>query len=190
MFVMKNKYFLIIESIKDIDLKKIKKRNKFSIVYRNHSNTELITNLIKFRKECKLRSIDFYVANNYDLAVYLSADGIYLSAFNKTFRGLSLKNKKFNIIGSAHTQREIYTKVQQGCSAIFFSKLFLVSYDKESPFLGVIKFNNFLKISKLLIPLGGINLYNLNSLKMVKSYGFALMSEIKKKPAKILSRLF
>ena len=34
MFAFKNKYFFIIESIKDIDLRKIKKRNKFVIIYR------------------------------------------------------------------------------------------------------------------------------------------------------------
>ena len=31
MFILKNKYYLIIESIKDIDLKNIKIRNKFSL---------------------------------------------------------------------------------------------------------------------------------------------------------------
>ena len=35
MFILKKKYFLIIESIKDINLKNIKKRNKFIIIYRN-----------------------------------------------------------------------------------------------------------------------------------------------------------
>ena len=40
MFVLKKKYFLIIESIKNIDLKNIKKRNKFTIIYRNLRNPE------------------------------------------------------------------------------------------------------------------------------------------------------
>jgi len=53
-----------------------------------------------------------------------------------------------------------------------------------------VKFNNFLRFNKNLIPLGGINSKNLNNLKNVDSIGFALMSEIKKKPAKIISRLF
>ena len=56
--------------------------------------------------------------------------------------------------------------------------------------MGIIKFNNLLKLNKDLIPLGGINENNLNSLNMIKSRGFALMSEIKKKPTKIFSRLF
>ena len=42
---------------------------------------------------------------------------------------------------------------------------------------------------KKLIPLGGIKLINLNKVKLVKSEGVAIMSEVKKKPA-ISSRLF
>ncbi len=73
---------------------------------------------------------------------------------------------------------------------ILFSKLFLVDYNKKSPFLGVVKFNQFINtISKKLIPLGGIKMSNLNYLKIVNCEGFAIMSEIKKKPA-ITNRLF
>ncbi len=58
-------------------------------------------------------------------------------------------------------------------------------------FLDVIKFNNYTnKIFINITPLGGINLLNLNKLKIVRSESFALMSEVKKKPAKIFSRLF
>ena len=190
MFVLKKKYYLIVESIKDINLKKIKKRNKFIIIYRNLNNYENIAHLIKFRKECKLKSIDFFVANNINLAVNLNSDGLYLFSHNKSFRALFLKKPNFKIIGSAHTMKEIFMKVKQGCSEIVFSKLFLVNYDKKSPFLGVIKFNNFTKLNKFLIPLGGINQNNLNSLNSIKCMGFALMSEIKKKPANIINRLF
>ena len=35
MFAYKNKYYLIIENIKDIDLSNIKSSNKFIIIYRN-----------------------------------------------------------------------------------------------------------------------------------------------------------
>jgi len=41
-----------------------------------------------------------------------------------------------------------------------------------------------------LIPLGGIKYTNLNKLKLVRSDSFAILSEIKKKPAKIINRLF
>ena len=50
--------------------------------------------------------------------------------------------------------------------------------------------NNLSRISRNLIPLGGIKIKNLNKLKNVYCEGFALLSEIKKKPAKIISRLF
>ena len=87
---------------------------------------------------------------------------------------MSLKKSNFEIIGSAHNIKEISTKIKQGCNSILFSKLFLVDYDKKAPFMGVIKFNNLLKFNKNLIPLGGINENNLNSLNMINSRGFLL----------------
>ena len=190
MFSFKKKYYLIIQSIKDIDLKKIKKRSKFIIIYRNQKNSEDKADLLLFRKKCKMKSIEFYVANNLNLAIFLRSDGVYLSSYNKSFKALSLEKLNFKIIGSAHTYKEIYMKVKQGCKLILLSKLFLVDYDKKSKFLGIIKFNNLLKNYKYLIPLGGINQNNFISLKTVSSKGFALMSAIKKKPANIINRLF
>ena len=146
--------------------------------------------LHKFKQSCKLKGIKFYIANNFKLAINVSADGLYLSSFNKSLRYLSFKNSKFDMIGSAHNLREIKAKMLQGCHAILYSKLFTVSYDKKSPFLGVIKFNNISGKHKTLVPLGGINLENLNCLNMIKCKGLALMSEIKKKPANIVNRLF
>ena len=105
------------------------------------------------------------------------------------YRGAHL-NLQFEIIGSAHSFREIRKKIIQGCNSILLSKLFLVSYDKKASYLGVIKFNNYQNIFNNLIPLGGIKLKNLNCLSMVNSKGFALLSEIKKKPANIINRLF
>ena len=190
MFSFKKRYYLIVRNIKDIDLKKIKKRNKFTIIYRNQSNSENRADLLLFRRMCKIKLIDFYVANNINLAINLNSDGLYLSSYNKTLSALSLKKFNFKIMGSAHSHKEIYMKVKQGCSVILLSKLFSVDYDKNSQFLGIVKFNNLLKNNNNLIPLGGINQNNLISLKIVNSQGFALMSEIKKKPAKIISRLF
>ena len=92
MFIVKKNYFLIIESIKDLDLKKIKKRNKFSIIYRNRKNSDNINDLLRFRKTCKLKSIRFYVANNFKLAVILKTDGIYLSSYNNSL-GFDLKTQ-------------------------------------------------------------------------------------------------
>ena len=190
MFIKKNNYFLLIESIKDIDLKNIKIRNKFSIIYRNNHKIDNLSDLLEFRKKCKLKAIKFYIANNNNLAVYLNSDGIYLSSYNKSLNSLNYKKLNYEIIGSAHDFKEILLKEKQGCVFILLSKLFIVNYSKLSPFLGILKFNNSLKISNKLIPLGGINLQNLNYLKNIQCNGFAISSEVKKKPAKIFSRLF
>ncbi|MDA8618973.1 thiamine phosphate synthase, partial [Candidatus Pelagibacter bacterium] len=120
----------------------------------------------------------------------LNSDGIYLSSFNKGLRILNYKKKKFEIIGSAHNFKEITLKKKQGCSFILLSKLFIVDYNKSAPHLGIIKFNNYSRYSKKLIPLGGIKQENLNNLKNAFCEGFALLSEIKKKPANIINRLF
>ena len=45
MFAFKKKYFLIIESIKDINLRNIKKYKKFLIIYRNKGINENIEHL-------------------------------------------------------------------------------------------------------------------------------------------------
>ena len=190
MFIVKNKYYFLIESTKDINLRNIKRLNKYTIIYRNFKNTEKKEDLLKFRKNCKAKAIDFYVANNINLALNLGSDGIYLSSYNKSFRALSLKRQNFHIIGSAHTYKEINEKINQGCEKILLSKLFSVEYNKSAPHLGIIKFNNYLNLKKNLIPLGGINLNNLNNLNQIKCEGLALVSEIKKKPAKIINRLF
>ena len=130
------------------------------------------------------------MANNIKLAISTNSDGLYLSSYNKNLKFLSYRKKKFDLIGSAHNAKEILFKIKQGCSLVLLSKLFFVDYKKSAPHLGIIKFNNFKKISKKLIPLGGIKNHNLNRLNNIFSEGFAILSEVKKKPAKIISRLF
>ncbi len=191
MFTFKKKYFLIIENIKDIDLRNIKLINKYTIIYRNTDKIDNINNLIKFRRYCKAKKIDFYVSNDEKLITILRADGLYISAHNRNLGLVKLKQSNFKIIGSAHNIKELNTKILQGCSSVVFSRLFKVKNPLKKGFMGVIKFNLF-KLSRRenLVPLGGINLSNLNKLKMVKSNSFALLSEIKKKPAKLFNRLF
>ena len=190
MFSLKKKYFLIVKSIKDIDLSNIKISNKFTVIYRNKKKIDDIHELIRFRKLCKLKKIDFYVSNNFKLAVASKADGIYISANNTSLNYIRFKNANFKLIGSAHNIREISTKILQGCSSIIFSRLFETRYAFKKGFLGTVKFN-LLKNSckERLIPLGGIRLSNLNKMKTVNCISFAILSELKKKPA-VISRLF
>ena len=178
MFVLKKRYFFIIESIKDINLKKIKNFGKYNIIYRNYT-PEDIEKLKKFRLDCKVKRIPFFVANNVQLLSVLKADGLYISAYNKKLNTNYLKNN-YKIIGSAHNIKEIRLKKLQGCSDIIFSRLFKTAYLNKTSFLGIIKFNllrNLINIS--LTPLGGINLKNYKKLNNVNCQSIALSSLIK-----------
>ena len=191
MVILKNKYFLIIENIKDISLENIKKRFKFNIIYRNNKKLGDLHRLRIFRKECKSKDIKFFVANDYNLSSKLKADGIYLSAFNKDLKYLNYMKSNFIIIGGAHNIKEINLKIKQGCKYILLSRLFQVSYKPEMNYLGINRFNFYASnIFKKIVALGGINTSNINKMKIVNCDSFALMTEIKKKPAKIFSRLF
>ena len=190
MFSHKKKYYLIVESIKDINLNNIKKRNKFIIIYRNNENNEKFDQLLKFRNICKRKNILFYIANNFILAKNLKADGFYISAYNHKFKKPLINNTKFKIIGSAHNVNEIRTKKLQGCSKIIFSRLFKTPYQYKKGYLGIVRYNLMANLFRnQLIPLGGIKILNLNKLKNVNCDAFTVFSEIKKKPA-IIDRLF
>ena len=188
MFIFKKKYFFIIESIKDIDLKNIKNFGKYSIIYRNNS-PENIEILKRFRLECRIQRIPFFIANNIDLIKELKADGLYISAYNKSLSSNYLKNN-FKIIGSAHNIKEINLKKLQGCSEIILSRLFKTTYKNKKDFLGVIKFNLLSNLTKVpLTPLGGINSKNLNNLKNVNCKNVALSSLVKNESNKIHTTL-
>ena len=188
MFIYKKKYFFIIESIEDIDLKNIKNFGKYNIIYRNNS-PENIKVLRKFRRECRIKRIPFFIANNIDLIKDLKADGLYISAYNKNLRSNYFKNN-FKIIGSAHNIKEINLKKLQGCSEIILSRLFKTSYKNKIDFLGVIKLNLLSRVTNVsLTPLGGINLKNLNNLKNVNCESVALSSLVKNESCKIQTYL-
>ena len=190
MFAFKKEYFFIVENIKDINLSNKKKANKFSIVYRSKKKNENIKELKQFRRTCRQKGINFFISNNVKLTSILKADGIYISAFNKDLSINRLKKLNLKIIGSAHNIQELNVKTLQGCKTVFFSRLFKTSYTDKPEYFGVIRYNLFkLKFKHNLVPLGGIRLTNLNKLKITNCNSFAILSEVKKKPA-IISRLF
>ena len=121
----------------------------------------------------------------------LKADGLYISANNKKPNTAYLKKLNYKIIGAAHNIQEINFKNKQGCSQILFSRLFKTSYKNKKGYLGVTRFN-LLNISRKedLVPLGGINLSNLNKLLIVKSNAIAVSSLIKEKQIEALKRFF
>ena len=191
MLVLKKNYYLFVDNTREFNLNLIKIRNKFNIIYRNPTTKENIENLINFRKKCKKNGVVFYVSNDTKLLTKLKADGLYISAYNRNLLLNIYSKKGFKIIGSAHNQREIDLKIKQGCGAIIYSRLFRTKYPYKKGYLGIQKFNIIsLRSRKELIPLGGINEKNLCKMKSVKSSSFACLSAIKKKPAKIINRLF
>jgi thiamine monophosphate synthase len=186
MFIIKKYYYLYIENTKDINLNNIKKNKKIIIIYRNKGAKTDIVALIKFSKQCKKKQFKLYIANNLKLANKCKANGVYVSAYNKKI----YLNKKLNLIGAAHNYSEINNKIKQGCKTIILSRLFKTSYNYKKSYFGIVKFNLIKKNYSInIVPLGGINAFNLLKLNLVKSDGFALLSEVKKKPA-ITSRLF
>ena len=135
--ILKKQYYLYIENTNDIDLKKINKRYKFTIIYRNKKANEKLELIRKFRKECQAKSIKFYLANDEKLAIKIKADGCM---FRLLIKKKILRSFK-EIIGASHNNKEINLKIWQGCEKIIFSRLFKTNYLNKKTFWGIIKFN-------------------------------------------------
>ena len=169
---MNKKYYFISK----YETKNIDKLDKQTIViYRNY-NSKVVNKetIIKLKKYCKKKQINFYLSNNIKLAIKLNLDGAYIPSFNesKDHLAYSLKNK-FNIIGSAHNIKEIRIKEKQGVSEIFLSSIF----KRNKNYLGIYKFKLLRKLTKKkIIALGGISKNNFKKLDLIKNKEFAGIS--------------
>ena len=158
------------------------KNINIGIIYRNYKDRKRENQLIKIAKACKKKRYQLFVSNDIKLAHKVKADGIYVPSFNKTKKFSNLEKKNLIIIGSAHNQKEIHTKITQNCEAVFLSPLFLVK--KTKTFLGLHKFNYLSCMNKInIMPLGGITERNISKLKLLSSTGFGGIQIFKKKPA-------
>ena len=169
---MINKYYFI----NKFETKNIDKQDKHTtIIYRNYSdkkpNQELI---LKIKKYCKKKSIQFYLSNNVKLALKLNLDGAYIPSFNKCLNHLAYSyKKKFKIIGSAHNLKEIRIKEKQKAEKIFLSSLF----KENKNFLGLNKFKLLSKLTnKNVVVLGGITIENKKKLSLLDLSDFAGIS--------------
>ena len=109
---MIRKYYFI----NKFDTNNIDKQDKqTAIIFRNYSSKPTDQLLIlKIKRYCKKKSIKFYLSNDFKLAIRLNLDGVYIPAFNNSFKHLSYSVKKnFKIIGSAHNLKEIKEKENQ-----------------------------------------------------------------------------
>ncbi|MDC1330403.1 hypothetical protein N8210_02590 [Pelagibacteraceae bacterium] len=82
--------------ISKFDTNNIDKQDKqTTIIYRNYSTkTADQTLIIKIKKYCKKKSINFYLSNNIKLAIKLGLDGAYIPAFNDSLKHLAYSYKK------------------------------------------------------------------------------------------------
>ena len=152
-----------------------KQDTQTTIIYRNYSKKKIDQALIlKIKKYCKKKSINFYLSNNIKLAIKLGLDGAYIPAFNNSLKHLSYSCKiNFKLIGSAHNLKEIKTKENQNVSKIFLSSLF----KKNKSFLGINKFKLLSKLTnKDTVALGGISNKNKKKLSLLDKPEFAGIS--------------
>ena len=152
------------------------------IIYRNYNDKKREKELAKIVKACKKTRKQLFVSNDIKLTIKYKADGIYIPAFNNKKKFLNLEKKGIKILGSAHNQKELQTKISQRCNAIFLSPIFNVKKSKK--YLGLYKFN-FLTLSNNIdiLALGGISQKNIGKLKMLNINGFGGIQMFKKKPA-------
>ena len=172
------KIYHFIDDFKEKDIEYLPKN--IALIYRNYEKKPSKSLIVKIRNYCKKRKIKFYLSNNYKMAINLHLDGVYLPSFNKkiTFNIFS-KKKNFLILGSAHSINEISIKQKQGCKLIFLAPIFKVN--KKKRFLGINKFNQLVTNKKILfVALGGINDLNIKKINLLRCYGFAGISWIKK----------
>ena len=168
---MRKYYFINKFDTNNID----KQQKKTIIIFRDYTSKKVDEVLIrKIRNYCKKKSIKFYLSNNVKVAIKLNLDGAYIPSFNKELNHLSYSfKKKFNIIGSAHTLKEIKVKETQKVKKIFLSSLF----KKNKNYLGINKFKILKKLTKKeVIALGGISKKNIKKLNLVNCFSFAGIS--------------
>ena len=167
-----NKYYFISK----FDTNIINNQDKqTTIIYRNYSSKKIDESVvIKIKKLCKKKKLKFFLSNNIKLAIKLDLDGVYIPAFNKSFKHLSYSFKKqFKIIGSAHNLREIRRKESQNVEKIVLSSLF----KRNKNYLGIYKFRLLSNLTKKkIVALGGISNTNAKKLKLLKCQDFAGIS--------------
>ncbi len=169
---LNTKYYFISK----FDTKNIDKLDKqTTVIYRNYSSKNIEESLIlRIKNYCQKKGIKIMLSNNVRLAIKLNLDGAYIPSFNKNFNHLNYSlNKKFIIIGSAHSIKEIKIKELQKVERIFLSSLF----KKNKNYLGLNKFKLLSKLTKKkIVVLGGISKQNLKSLQLLNRPEFAGIS--------------
>lgn len=190
----KVQFYFFSNILNEIIIRNIIKFKNISIIYR--PEIERSKNFIQIeiiKKFCQKNKILFYIADNYKLASFFKADGIFLSSKNKSFIKPILFKKNFSIIGSVHNSYEFWLKSRQNCKTIMLSPIFSNKKYSKNKILNVNKFNllsNHWNVD--VCALGGINFDNLKKIKMCKASSIAFVTLINspkiKKPIYLKSR--
>ena len=190
--MIKNKLtkYILIQNLNENNIKNIKKLTNIKIIYNNEEFNDIsLKECKKIKHFCKINKIQFYIINNYKIALRMKADGIFLSARNKRLNFNEFVYNKFQIIGSAHNQIEYYFKNKQRCQIIILSPIFFNPKYSKNKILGPTKFNLMsLQWSTNLCAMGGITNKNIKLVNLTKAKSVAfqrLVEEEWDKPAHI-----
>ncbi len=173
-----NKVYIFINDINNLICTNIRKFSNIHIIYNSHDFKS--DKFIGVKNFCTKHKINFYILDNYKLAIKNRLCGIIISHNNKTinyFGNPLCKKQKLEIIGKVHSQAEYFIKIKQNCQKVMLSPIFQTRKYSENNILGIVKFNLIsMNWQVNIIPLGGINIKNLKYLKMTKATYFAASS--------------
>ena len=144
------------------------------IIYRNYNSNNNLNDVLNFKNYCKKNNYKFLLANDIRLAIRLNLDGAYIPSFNSSLKHLSYSiKKKFLIVGSAHSNKEIKIKKLQKTQILVLSSLF----KKNKNYLGINRFKLLSNLSdRKIIALGGISKSNIKKINLLNCSGFAGIS--------------
>jgi thiamine monophosphate synthase len=184
--------FVYLDSINELIKFNILKLKKVSIIYDNNDFNK--KNFLKIKNFCNQNNLNFFINDNYRIAIKFKVTGLVISHANKKnlYLGNPLCRKvKFMIVGKVHNQLEYFLKKKQKCEKIIFSPIFLTKKYNPNQILNTHKFNLISKNwNEKIYALGGINIKNITLLKILNIKGFVIRSLITDPKFKSFSQLF
>jgi thiamine monophosphate synthase len=175
-------FFFFTNNLKEKNKKDILKFKNVAIVYYNRDSSINYQKLTEIKKFSKKHNIKIFISDNFRVAKKYDLNGVVLSNKNyriSIFNNNLINKKKIEIVGKVHSQMDYFFKIRQNCTKIILSPIFKTKNYKKENILGIVKFNlKSLNWKKKLYALGGINLNNLNKIRMTKSMGVGFMTLI------------
>lgn len=183
--------FVYLDSINELIKFNILKLKKVNIIYDNNDFNK--KNFLKIKNFCNRNNLNFFINDNYQIAIKFKLKGLVISHTNKKnlYLGNPLCRKvKFMIVGKVHNQLEYFFKRKQKCEKIIFSPIFLTKKYNLNQILNTHKFNLISKNwNEKIYALGGINIKNITLLKILNIKGFVIKTLITDPKFKSFSQL-